>query len=128
MDKIRNHKKMLGAGLAVLLALLAGVTLLSRGGTDVEFTVLAEEKYPGDIASQVIPEYRKLERALACLYSGENTPPAGSGDDACLGALTEILDGAGPAAGGKAASLGIAAFLAAASLMEDGEENQPEQP
>ena len=67
MDKIRNHKKMLGAGLAVVLALLAGVTLLSRGGTDVEFTVLAEEEYPGDIVSQVIPEYRKLERALACV-------------------------------------------------------------
>lgn len=81
-----------------------------------------------DVLRARLGSIASLERALACLYSGENTPPAGGGDDACLGALTEILDGAGPAAGGKAASLGIAAFLAAASLMEDGEENQPEQP
>jgi len=67
LDKIRNHKKLLGAGLAVLLVLIAGVTLLTKGGTDVEFTVLAEEEYPGQIVSQVIPEYRKLERALACV-------------------------------------------------------------
>lgn len=67
-----------------------------------------------------------LERALACLYSGENTLPEGGGDDACSGPLTEILDGAGPGAGGKAASLGIAAFLAAIPLLEDGEEKQPE--
>ena len=67
MDRIRNHKKMIGAGLAVLLALLAGLTLFSRGGTDVEFQVLSEKEYPGEIVSQVIPEYRKLERALACV-------------------------------------------------------------
>lgn len=67
MDKIRAHKKKLGAGLAVVLVLIAGFALLSKGGTDVEFTVLTEEEYPGEIVSQVIPEYRKLERALACV-------------------------------------------------------------
>ena len=44
-----------------------------------------------DVLRARLGSIASLERALACLYSGENTPPAGGGDDACLGALTEIL-------------------------------------
>ena len=66
MDKIRNHKKLVIG--AVALALVAGgFAILGGGGTDVEFTVLSEDQYPGQIVSQVIPQYRKLERALACV-------------------------------------------------------------
>lgn len=68
MEKIKNHKKLIGLLLIVLIAAGAAFTLLlGGGGTDVEFTVLAENEYPGEIVSQVIPEYRKLERALACV-------------------------------------------------------------
>lgn len=67
MEQLKKHKKLLCAALAVFAILTVGVILLSKGGTDVEFTVLSEEEYPGQIVSQVIPEYRKLERALACV-------------------------------------------------------------
>ena len=74
MDRIRNHKKLV-AGAVVLAVLLGGGAALFGGvlggGTDVEFTVLSEDQYPGEIVSQVIPEYRKLERALACVVGDQ---------------------------------------------------------
>lgn len=54
------------AVIATLTAGLAAVHLL-KGDKKVEFKTLSENKIPQDISSQVIPEYRSLERALACV-------------------------------------------------------------
>lgn len=50
---------------AVVIALLIGYFL--KGDDMVEFKLLSEAETPQDITSQVIPEYRDLERALACV-------------------------------------------------------------
>lgn len=55
----------IAAIIVVLLAALAAMSLL-KGDKTVEFKILNENKIPQDISSQVIPEYRTLERALAC--------------------------------------------------------------
>lgn len=49
----------------VAIALLIGYFL--KGDDMVEFRLLSEAEIPQDITSQVIPEYRDLERALACV-------------------------------------------------------------
>ena len=38
-----------------------------KGDTKVEYQVLKDTEIPAQIASQVVPEYRQLERALACI-------------------------------------------------------------
>jgi len=40
---------------------------LTKGDKEVEYRVLNDADVPQDINSQVIPEYRDLERALACI-------------------------------------------------------------
>lgn len=50
---------------AAVAAVLAANLL--KGDKAVEFKVLSENQIPQDISSQVIPEYRTLERALACV-------------------------------------------------------------
>lgn len=54
---------------AVMLALtvVAAGVLFTGNGQTVEFKVLNEQDYPQEIVSEVIPEYRSLERALACV-------------------------------------------------------------
>ena len=57
----------IAAVLVVLIAAgLIAVNLL-KGDKAVEFKTLSENQIPQDISSQVIPEYRSLERALACV-------------------------------------------------------------
>ena len=56
---------------AVIVAVIAAAALfaatLFKGDKTVEFKILSENQIPQDISSQVIPEYRTLERALACV-------------------------------------------------------------
>lgn len=47
-------------------AIVAGLYFF-EGDEKVNYTVLNEKDYPQQIASQVVPEYRALERALACV-------------------------------------------------------------
>jgi len=85
LDRIRNHKKLV-AGVAVLAVVLGGgLAFWGGGGTDVEFTVLSEDQYPGQIVSQVIPQYRKLERALACVVDDKIYVVATRGEKASDG-------------------------------------------
>lgn len=63
-------KKVVIIAIIVILAALIGALLavnLLKGDKKVEFQTLSENKIPQDISSQVIPEYRTLERALACV-------------------------------------------------------------
>ncbi len=62
-------KKVLIIILVVVVVLLAAVFAMNHfGGSEaVKFKVLGEQEIPQDIVGQVIPEYRDLERALACM-------------------------------------------------------------
>lgn len=68
-----NWKKiMMIAVIAIVVALSSwGGWHIFMGDTDVNFRVLNEGEIPQQIASQVIPEYRQLERALACMVDGK---------------------------------------------------------
>jgi len=49
-----------------IVAVMAGMNIF-KGDEKVNYKVLGETEIPQQIASQVIPEYRTLERALACM-------------------------------------------------------------
>lgn len=53
--------------LIAIVAIIAGLKFMDGDSGPVEFTQLTEEAIPQDITSQIIPEYRDLERALACI-------------------------------------------------------------
>ena len=59
------------------LAIAAGVcaAVLGIGGTggekQVKFDVVNDKNMPIDISNEVIPEYRELERALACMIDDD---------------------------------------------------------
>jgi hypothetical protein len=62
-------KKMLVIFAVIIVAIAAIVAgmMIFKGDVTVGYKVLGESEYPQQIASQVIPEYRALERALACV-------------------------------------------------------------
>ena len=73
----KPKKKTLGIiGIAALIGTLAYMTAGTGlveigGGRNVEFTQLTKEEIPQAIETDVIPEYRDLERALGCLTDGK---------------------------------------------------------
>lgn len=73
----KPKKKTLGiVGIAALIGALAymvsGSGLIEMGGgRTVEFTQLTKDEIPQAIETDVIPEYRDLERALGCLVDGK---------------------------------------------------------
>lgn len=68
----KMKKIMMIAVIAIVVAGLGwGGWRIFTGDTDVNFRVLNEGEVPQQIASQVIPEYRQLERALACMVDGK---------------------------------------------------------
>ncbi len=72
MKKIDGIKKPGRKWMIIVMAVIitgvtaAGVLMLSGGGKNVEFKTMSEKDIPQKISSGVIPEYRELERALAC--------------------------------------------------------------
>lgn len=62
-------KKMLVIFAIIIIAIAAIVAgmMIFKGDVKVGYRVLGESEYPQQIANQVIPEYRALERALACV-------------------------------------------------------------
>ncbi|MBE6036712.1 MAG: protease complex subunit PrcB family protein [Clostridiales bacterium] len=84
------NKKTVSRIIIVILAVLAlGAACFSLfGGTDgeaVTFRILSESEIPQQMVSQVIPEYRQLERALACLIDGKVYVLATRGEKASNG-------------------------------------------
>lgn len=70
--KIRKpgKKGVIAIAVLVVAALAAGLitaNIMLKGDKKIEFKTLSENKIPQDISGQVIPEYRTLERALACV-------------------------------------------------------------
>ena len=62
-------KKVVLAVAVITVAVIAALSfaLVVDSGENVEFRILSEKEIPQEISSDVIPEYRALERALACV-------------------------------------------------------------
>lgn len=54
-----------------IILLIGAIVFMFSGEKKVEYTILGDKDVPQDIVSQVIPEYRQLERALACVVDGK---------------------------------------------------------
>lgn len=96
MGKIKSIKrpgKKMKAGIIIVavaaVAALAFVMMMDRGQT-VEFKVLSEKEIPQDIFSDVIPEYRSLERALACMVDDKVYVVVTRGEKPASGYKVEI--------------------------------------
>lgn len=74
-NKLKRPKLKTIGILAVIALITAGLIWGGRhiltGDTEVNFRVLNEGEVPQQIAGQIIPEYRQLERALACVVDGK---------------------------------------------------------
>lgn len=74
-NKIGRVNKKRVAIIIVAAAVIAGAVFgglkLFGGNDNVKFKVLSESEIPQQIATQVIPEYRQLERALASVVDGK---------------------------------------------------------
>lgn len=70
IKKMRKPSKRMLIIFAIIIiaiaAIVAGMKMFV-GDEKVSYKVLGESEYPQQIANQVIPEYRALERALACV-------------------------------------------------------------
>lgn len=56
----------------IILWLILGQGLFGNvGGKNIEFKNLSKDNIPKSIETEVIPEYRELERALGCLVEGK---------------------------------------------------------
>lgn len=75
---------------AIIGAAVFGGLRLSGGNKDVKFKVLSESEIPQQIAAQVIPEYRQLERALASIIDGKVYVIATRGEKPTSGYELEI--------------------------------------
>ena len=54
----------------IIVLVVIGIILImnfAKGDETLEFRVLSDSEVPQDITNQVIPQYRDLERALACI-------------------------------------------------------------
>ncbi len=71
LQKIKMPKKNTAIKWMILILLIvvviAAAMYMFKGEENVEFKILSEKEIPAQITSQVIPEYRQLERALACV-------------------------------------------------------------
>lgn len=65
----KPSKRMLIICAIIIIAIAAVVAgmMIFEGDEKVSYKVIGESEYPQQIANQVIPEYRALERALACV-------------------------------------------------------------
>lgn len=60
--------------IAVSVILLVGLLVtfgIKSGNTDVKFEEVAGENMPRELEAEILPEYRELERALACRVDDE---------------------------------------------------------
>ena len=64
-----KRKKAVAVLCIILAAAIAGVVVMCvmNSSKKIEFTVLEDKNIPKEIETQVLPEYRNLERALACI-------------------------------------------------------------
>jgi flagellar basal body-associated protein FliL len=70
IKKVRKPSKKILIIIAIIIIAVAAIVVglyFFEGDEKVDYRVLSETEIPQQIANQVIPEYRALERALACV-------------------------------------------------------------
>jgi len=58
--------------LIVVLVIIASLFIYNffiKGDDYVEYKILAEEQIPTELTNEILPEYKQLERALACCFN-----------------------------------------------------------
>lgn len=68
LGPVKGKKRLIAGGILLAMGIAIVIACVCiRGGEDpVKFSEVKESQMPGDITSEIIPEYRTLERALAC--------------------------------------------------------------
>lgn len=66
-DIAKNKRMLIICVLVLAAAVVVAVRAIPADFETVEFTALSSDRIPQDIQSSVIPQYRDLERALACV-------------------------------------------------------------
>ena len=68
MGPVKGKKRLIAGGILLAMGIAIVIACVCiRGGDDpVKFSEVKESQMPADITSEIIPEYRTLERALAC--------------------------------------------------------------
>jgi hypothetical protein len=85
-EKSRNNLIRIGIVVIAAAAIVIGLKVTGgNGGGDVTFTQLTEEAIPQEITSQIIPEYRDMERALACVVDDKVYVMASRGEKPTTG-------------------------------------------
>lgn len=72
LSKVHKPGKKTVIFIIIAVAIVAALLVWSNfftGQDKVEFKTLTESEIPQEIVSQVIPEYRQMERALACVIN-----------------------------------------------------------
>ncbi|MEL7656821.1 MAG: protease complex subunit PrcB family protein [Bacillota bacterium] len=70
IKKMRKPNKRMIIIIAIIIVAIAAIVAgmyMFKGDDKVNYKILGESDIPQQIANQVIPEYRSLERALACV-------------------------------------------------------------
>lgn len=67
-NRLRGRRKWIAAAIVLAAAGIAAFFCISlfSGAKEVGFETVEENEMPQDITSNIIPEYKSLERALAC--------------------------------------------------------------
>lgn len=89
-DKNQNSKLKLLIAVAAIAAIIIGLKFFGGSESDIVFTQLAPDAIPQQITSQVIPEYRDMERALACVVDDKVYVLATRGEKPTTGYDIEI--------------------------------------
>lgn len=69
--RVRKRYVLAGAVLAAAICIAFVVLGIGSGEDPVDFKQVKESELPGDITSEIIPEYKTLERALACAVDND---------------------------------------------------------
>lgn len=88
-EKKRTRMLQLLVIIAGAVAIIVGLKI-TGGGAEVKYTQLVDESVPQQISSQVVPEYRDMERALACVVDGKVYVLATRGEKPTTGYDIEI--------------------------------------
>ncbi len=73
--KFRLHRPSRRTVIIIMIMVLAVVASLLiynffiKGDDNVDYKVLAEEEVPAELTNEILPEYKQLERALACCFN-----------------------------------------------------------
>lgn len=68
----RPSKRTMIIILIVVLVIIASLFIYNffiKGDDYVEYKILAEEQIPTELTNEILPEYKQLERALACYFN-----------------------------------------------------------